>query len=142
MSVTVNAIGKWAKAGVAAIGLGAVALPVMGAFATPVDPTQQVEEETVAEDVVAGEAVAPLTEEQMAASAGLFNQYSCGACHVLGAAGGNGHIGPQLDGNSKIDAGYIVNIVSNGQGAMPSFGGMMDEAQIEQLASYIIQVKK
>lgn len=138
MSVNVNAIGKWTKAGIAAIGLGAVALPVMGAFATPVDPTQQV----VEEEMVADEAVASLTEEQMAASAAVFNQYSCGACHVLGAAGGNGHIGPQLDGNTKIDQGYIVNIVSNGQGAMPSFGGMIGADEIDQLAAYIMQVKK
>jgi len=135
MSGTAGSLGKWTKAGIAALAAGAMTLPVMGALATPVDPTQAVVEESAAAD-------AELTAEQMAASAALFNQYSCGACHVLTEAGGNGHIGPQLDGNANLDKDYIVNIVSNGQGAMPGFGGMIDEADLEQMAVYIMQVKK
>lgn len=121
----------FAKASLAALSLGIVAIPMSSAFAVAEDPTQASAEEA-----------APLTAEQAAQSKALFGQYSCGACHVLTEAGGTGHIGPQLDGNANLDHDYIVNIVSNGQGAMPSFGGMVDAEQIDQLATYIMQVKK
>lgn len=128
--------GKTAKLALAVLGLGVVALPVAGAMASPEDPSQ---------DYVAPEeevtAVA-LTAEQAAASRALFNQYSCGACHVLGAAGGSGHIGPELDGNANLDHDYIVSRVSGGQGAMPGFGGMIAADQIDQLAAYIMSVKQ
>ncbi len=136
MSPSAISFGKTAKLALAVLGLGAVALPVAGALASPEDPSQ---------DYVAPEehvAPAALTAEQAAASRALFNQYSCGACHVLGAAGGSGHIGPELDGNANLDHDYIVSRVSGGQGAMPGFGGMIAADQIDQLASYIMSVKQ
>ena len=83
-----------------------------------------------------------MTAEQTVAARALFTQYSCGACHALGAAGGSGQIGPALDGNANLDHDYIVSRVSNGQGAMPSFGGMMPADQIDQLATFIMAVKQ
>ncbi|MEN7536843.1 c-type cytochrome [Aurantiacibacter flavus] len=131
MAFETTALGKWTRAGIAAIGFGALAVPAIGALAMPSDET--------AEPVTTE---ATLTEEQMAESKALFSQFACGSCHALAEAGGTGHIGPEFDGNEGLDKGYIVNIVNNGQGAMPSFGGMIDEGQIDQLAAYIIQVKK
>ncbi|OYX66864.1 MAG: hypothetical protein B7Y88_03260 [Sphingomonadales bacterium 32-64-17] len=131
MALETTALGKWTRAGIAVIGLGALAVPAIGALAMPPE-----------EAAATASADAPLTEEQMAESKALFSQFSCGACHALAEAGGTGHIGPEFDGNEGIDKDYIATIVSNGQGAMPSFGGMIDEAQIEQLATYIMQVKK
>ena len=127
MAFDTAAFAKWTRAGIAALGLGAIAVPAIGALAMPAEEATD---------------VAPLTDEQKAESKALFGQYSCGACHALAEAGGTGHIGPEFDGNEGLDKDYIVTMVSNGQGAMPSFGGMIDEDQIDQLASYIMQVKK
>lgn len=131
MVFDMTAFGKLTRAGIAAIGLGAMAVPAIGALAMP---TEEAGDQAPAD--------APLTADQMAESKALFSQFSCGACHALSEAGGTGHIGPEFDGNEGLDKGYIVNMVNNGQGAMPSFGGMIDEGQIEQLATYIMQVKK
>lgn len=68
----------------------------------------------------------------------LFNDWGCGACHVLKDAGGGGHVGPALDGNGKLSKAYIVNLVNNGQGAMPGFAGAMTEDEISLLADYIV----
>lgn len=115
-------------AAVAGLALGALALDARQALAVPGDPTQA--------------PAAGLTEAQKAASKVLFSQYSCGACHVLAAAGGNGHIGPSLDGNAALDQAYVKRIIANGQGAMPSFGGMISGDEIDQLAQYIVEVRK
>ena len=131
--------GKSAKLALAVLGLGALGIPLAGALATPEDPTQA--PAAAAAGDVASEPAA-LTAEQAVASRALFNQYSCGACHVLGAAGGSGHIGPELDGNANLDHDYIVSRVANGQGAMPGFGGMIAADQIDQLAAYIMSVKQ
>ncbi|MCX7676683.1 MAG: cytochrome c, partial [Alteraurantiacibacter sp.] len=71
-----------------------------------------------------------------------FQNWSCGACHALSHGGGFGQIGPSLDGNTGLDKAYIINRTTNGQGAMPSFGGQMTDAEIELLAAYIMQVKR
>lgn len=134
--------GKTAKLALATIGLGALALPLASALATPEDPTQTVAPAATEVAPVLAPVAATLTAEQAVASRALFNQYSCGACHVLGAAGGTGHIGPELDGNVNLDHDYIVSRVSGGQGAMPGFGGMIAADQIDQLASYIMSVKQ
>lgn len=134
MPVKAISFGKTAKLALAVLGFGACALPMAGALATPEDPTQAPAAEVAAEP-------AALTAEQAAAARALFNQYSCGACHVLTAAGGSGHIGPELDGNANLDADYIVSRVANGQGAMPGFGGMIAADKIDQMAAYIMAVK-
>ena len=117
------------KVGLAALGLAAVTLPVASALATAQDPTQ-------------APASAELTAEQVEAARATFNNFSCGACHVLADAGATGQIGPTLDGNANLDHDFIVNRVVNGQGAMPGFGGQIPDEEIDQLATYIMQVKK
>lgn len=139
MFAKVQGLDKVTRSVFGAVALGAVALPLAGALATPEDPTQGMAAHTAHE---APAAPAGLSAEQIAASRTLFNQYGCTACHSLSAAGGSGQIGPSLDGNAALTQDYVVNIVSNGQGAMPSFGGMMDAEQIETLAAYIIEVKR
>lgn len=119
---------KWMKSGLLALGAAAVAVPLAGAVAMAVDPTQQADTE--------------LTAEQMEQGRELFNSWSCSACHVLGDAGGNGHIGPSLDGNTAIDKDFIVARVSNGQGAMPGFGGQMSDEEIDLLAQYVMAAKR
>lgn len=85
---------------------------------------------------------AGLTAAQREEGRGLFNAYSCGACHTLEDAGGGGQIGPSLDGNAALTHAYVVDIVSNGRGAMPGFAGQMSDAEIAALARYVVQAGK
>ncbi|MCB2065989.1 MAG: cytochrome c [Erythrobacter sp.] len=105
-----------------------VALGVVG-MATPIY--------TMAQD-----APAPLTDAEVTASRALFSQYGCSACHAFADGGGTGHIGPSLDGNASLTVDYVTQTVSNGQGAMPSFGGMLSEQQLATLARYIVEKKR
>ncbi|MFB0613124.1 c-type cytochrome [Aurantiacibacter poecillastricola] len=125
MSVNVK---KFAKITASALGAAALAAP---AFA----PVAQ-------EDAEAAHAeVAPLTEVEVEASRTLFSQYGCGSCHALADANGYGSIGPSLDGNDTLTVDYVNTIITNGQGAMPSFGGMVGEEDLEKLSRYIVEYK-
>ncbi|MEL1249703.1 c-type cytochrome [Aurantiacibacter gilvus] len=126
MAVKANTIGKVALAALAA---STLAMGVSGASATDAETTDAAEE-------------APLTEDQIAASRALFGQYGCSACHLFADAGGSGHIGPALDGNSGLSVDYVEQIVTNGQGAMPSFGGMVSEEELHTLSRYIVEKKQ
>lgn len=61
---------------------------------------------------------------------------SCGSCHTLADAGTAGTIGPNLDA-AKPPKPLVVDRVTNGQGAMPSFKDSLDAAQIEAVAEYV-----
>ncbi len=61
---------------------------------------------------------------------------SCGSCHTLADAGTAGTIGPNLD-TSKPPKPLVVDRVTNGQGAMPSFKDSLDAAQIQAVADYV-----
>ena len=70
--------------------------------------------------------------EQVYASAG------CGGCHTLEAAGSSGNVGPNLD-DAKPDAALVIDRVTNGRGAMPSFSSQLSEKQIADVAAYVVQ---
>lgn len=130
MSGSVKLTAKRAKAGFLGIAAIALAIPAASAFAVAEDPAQS------------AAAAAPLSAEDVATGRDLFNDWSCGACHALSDARGSGQIGPALDGNAKLDMAFTVQIVSDGQGAMPGFGGQMTDEEIALLSAYIVQVKK
>lgn len=133
--------GNWIKAGLATLGAAVLVSPLVSAVANPVDPSQMVvEEEASAEE--AGAEQAGLTAEQVVEARDVFNSWSCNACHVLTDANAHGHIGPSLDGNEAMDKAFIVARVTNGQGAMPGFGGQMTDEEIELVAAYIMEAKK
>ncbi len=67
----------------------------------------------------------------------LFANYGCGGCHALADANATGHVGPAFDGDSNLTEAFIVNRVTNGQGAMPAFGGQLTEDEIAQVAAYV-----
>jgi len=69
----------------------------------------------------------------------LFNNWSCSACHTLADAGSAGVVGPSLD-NPDLTRDVIVSRITNGQGAMPSFGGQITDEEIATLADYIVAV--
>jgi mono/diheme cytochrome c family protein len=64
---------------------------------------------------------------------------TCGWCHSDGGrAAGKG---PQLM-NSQRDDDFLRNRIKNGkQGAMPAFGAMFSDAQIDEIVKYIRTLK-
>lgn len=62
---------------------------------------------------------------------------NCARCH--GADGGGG-IGPQLSDDKVTEAfpdpADEVTLVTEGEGSMPSFGGTLSEAEIQQVVDY------
>ncbi|MXO66652.1 c-type cytochrome [Altericroceibacterium endophyticum] len=80
----------------------------------------------------------PAAAKTMQQGRQLFQDWSCGACHVLHDAGGHGQAGPSLDqGHRSIQ--YIAGRIANGGGPMPPFAGSLNDDEIEALAIYIAQ---
>jgi|SRR5690606_30820738 len=119
----VTKAGMKTKLSLGAVALAIVAVPAAAAWATAEDPT------------------AGLSAEQVEKGRQLFTDNGCNACHALADANAAGSIGPALDGNGNLDRAQVVSIVTNGQGAMPSFGWMPEE-DIALLADYIVHAKK
>jgi mono/diheme cytochrome c family protein len=58
---------------------------------------------------------------------------------VLSDAGTSGSVGPNLD-ESQPDEALVVDRVTNGQGVMPPFAGVLTEQQIADVAAYVSSV--
>lgn len=97
--------------------------------ATGETETAKTEETTTAEEG-AGDAAAG---KQVFASAG------CGGCHTLADAGTNGTIGPNLD-DASPSFDKVVERVTEGKGAMPSFKDQLSEEEIRNVAAYVSSV--
>jgi cytochrome c oxidase subunit 1 len=69
----------------------------------------------------------------------LFASAGCGGCHTLKDAGSGGSVGPNLD-QVHPPLALVLDRVSNGLGAMPSFKGQLSDAQIKQVAAYVSSV--
>ena len=67
----------------------------------------------------------------------VFAEAGCGGCHALEAANTSGSVGPNLD-EAKPSKELVVDRVTNGQGAMPSFKDSYSPAQIEAVADYVV----
>ncbi len=63
----------------------------------------------------------------------------CQGCHMPDAKGAVGAgMYPALAKNPKLEvAGYPIAVVTNGQKAMPAFGGMMSDQQIADVVNYV-----
>ena len=77
----------------------------------------------------------------LAAGKQLFEDWGCASCHALKDAGATGHVGPAFDGDAGLTKEVAVGRITNGQGAMPSFGGLMTDEEIDTLADYIVASK-
>ncbi len=66
-------------------------------------------------------------------------QPSCTVCHTLKDAGSNGAVGPNLD-QVKPAAALVIDRVTNGKGAMPSFKGKLSDTDIKNVAAYVSSV--
>jgi len=82
----------------------------------------------------------PTTSLEGDATAGeaVYTSAGCGGCHTLEAAGSSGTVGPNLD-DTKPDFALVVDRVTNGRGAMPSFAGQLSEQQIADVAQYVVE---
>jgi len=68
--------------------------------------------------------------------ASIFASAGCGSCHTLEAAGSSGTIGPDLD-DSGPPRELVIERVTKGMGAMPSFSDSLSDEQIEAVADYV-----
>ncbi len=66
----------------------------------------------------------------------VFASAGCGSCHTLADAGAAGTVGPSLDA-ARPSRELVVERVTNGQGAMPSFRGQLSPVEIEAVAGYV-----
>ena len=82
-----------------------------------------------------------LTEAQVTKGRQMFQDNGCNACHTLADADAAGTVGPSFDGATNLDKGHAVQVITNGQGPMPSFGWLGEE-DIDLIAAYVVHVKK
>ena len=80
----------------------------------------------------------PAPQGDPAAGKTIFASTGCVACHTLNAAGSHGTIGPNLD-NAKPDLERILDRVTNGRAAMPSFKDQLSAQQIADVAAFVFQ---
>jgi cbb3-type cytochrome c oxidase subunit III len=66
----------------------------------------------------------------------VFASAGCGSCHTLAAADATGTVGPNLD-ETKPPQDLVVDRVTNGQGAMPSFEDSLSDEQIQAVAEFV-----
>ena len=117
--------GHFGKLGLGTLALAVAAIPLAGAWAS----------------AEGASAAAPLTDEEKTKGRQLFSDNSCAQCHAMADANAQGSIGPALDGNANLTHELVVDRITNGAGAMPSFGWLAAE-DIDLLARYIVQAKK
>ena len=67
----------------------------------------------------------------------IFADAGCGGCHVLEAAGTSGNVGPNLD-ESKPSKALVIERVTDGKGAMPSFADAYTPDEIAAVADYVV----
>jgi uncharacterized membrane protein len=81
-------------------------------------------------------AAPPAGAAALSAGKRVFLSAGCASCHTLADAGATGRIGPNLDA-AKPERGLVINRVTHGQGAMPSFANTLSPSQIEAVADYV-----
>ena len=68
----------------------------------------------------------------------VFKTGPCASCHTLKDAGTTGTVGPNLD-DAKPPLSLVVERVTKGAGAMPSFKGQLSDKQIADVAAYVVK---
>ena len=64
------------------------------------------------------------------------NKAQCGMCHTLQAAGSEGQIGINLDQLKHLMP-QVIMAVTNGNGVMPAFEGMLSSEEIEAVSYFV-----
>jgi mono/diheme cytochrome c family protein len=93
-------------------------------------------EETTPTETSPTETTPTGTTGDAVAGKAVFESAGCGSCHALADAGTTGAIGPNLD-DAKPPTELVVERVTNGMGAMPSFSDSLTEQQITDVAAYV-----
>ena len=101
-------------------------------------PTETTPTETTPTETTTTETT-PSGGGDAAAGKEVFASAGCGSCHTLADAGASGSVGPNLD-TAKPSHDLVVDRVTNGRAAMPSFKGQLDEQQIQDVAAYVSSV--
>ncbi len=100
------------------------------------------EDLSTAPDTVVGTLAVPKQQElppgDAAAGKEVFASAGCGGCHTLTAAGSNGNVGPNLD-DAKPTYERAVSRVTNGAGVMPAFKGTLDDQQIADVVTFVVE---
>ena len=66
------------------------------------------------------------------------NKAQCGMCHTLQSAGSKGQIGTNLDQLKPLMP-QVIMAVTNGNGVMPAFEGMLSSDEIDAVAYYVFE---
>ena len=107
---------------------------------TETETTDTTETETTETTETTTTETQPTVEGDPVAGKEIFlGASACGGCHTLGDAGTTGQVGPNLD-DAMPSAELVVDRVTNGQGAMPSFSGTLTPQQIADVAAYVSSV--
>lgn len=80
------------------------------------------------------------TDTVIATPGQLLFQQKCAACH-----GGDGTAGIGNAANlqtSRLDSGAITKLITNGRNNMPAFASQLTPEQTNELASYILTLRK
>jgi mono/diheme cytochrome c family protein len=115
--------------------LGLATLAITFALAATSGPTAAQSGAQPAAPAAAGDVAAQLAKGRQ-----LFSDYGCSSCHSLADAGATGHVGPSFDGDPNLTPAFVTDRVTNGQGAMPAFGGQLSPQDISALATYVTHV--
>ena len=107
---------------------------------TETTETETTDTETTATTETTTTETQPTLEGDPVAGKEIFlGASACGGCHTLADAGTTGQVGPNLD-EAMPSAELVVDRVTNGQGAMPSFSGTLTPQQIADVAAYVSSV--
>lgn len=68
----------------------------------------------------------------------IFAENGCANCHTLADADASGNIGPNLD-ESQPSLELVIDRVTNGAGSMPSFGDLLGEQGVADVAAYVVE---
>ena len=66
------------------------------------------------------------------------NKAQCGMCHTLQSAGSKGQIVTNLDQLKPLMP-QVIMAVTNGNGVMPAFEGMLSSEEIDAVAYYVFE---
>src|SRR5581483_822017 len=83
-------------------------------------------------------ATTPTASPAFTAGKSVFASAGCSGCHTLQAAGASGTVGPNLD-QAKPAKALVVDRVTHGKGAMPSFKGQLSAQQLDDVATFVSQ---
>lgn len=104
--------------------------------ATTTETTEPTTTEATTETTETGETTTTEAAGDPVAGKSVFASAGCAACHTLADAGSTGSVGPNLDAASPSQD-KVVERVTEGKGAMPSFEDSLTPAQIQDVAAYV-----